>query len=93
MSVCHVVAVALGFLLLASSVAYRYLFEIAKLVRVPYPPSALFLLAIAGLTLLIIELFASVSKLNDRTIILTQQLAIFSEQIDHEQSRLSARKE
>ena len=47
-----------GFLLLASSVAYRYLFEIAKLVGVPYPPSALFLLAIAGLTLLIIELFA-----------------------------------
>ena|ERR1700734_3674626 len=73
------------FLLLASSVGYPYLFEIAKLVGVPYPPSALFFLAIAGLTLLIIELFAWVSKLNDRTRILTQQLAILHERLDDRQ--------
>lgn len=82
-----------GFLLLVSSVAYRYLFEIAKFVGVPYPPSALFFLAIAGLTLLIIELFAWVSKLNDRTRILTQQLGILTERFDRKQSGLNAREE
>jgi hypothetical protein len=46
----------------------------------------LFFLAIAGLTLLIIELFAWVSKLNDRTRVLTQQLAILSERFDREKS-------
>ena len=71
-------------LLLASSVGYRYLFQIAKLVGVPYPPSALFFLAIAGLTLLIIELFAWVSKLNDRTRVLTQQLALLRERLERE---------
>jgi hypothetical protein len=71
-------------LLVASSVGYRYLFEIAKFVGVPYPPSALFFLAIAGLTLLIIELFAWVSKLNDRTRVLAQQLAILSERVNAE---------
>jgi hypothetical protein len=69
-------------LLVASSVAYPYLFEIASLLGVPYPPSALFFLAIAGLTLLIIELFAWVSKLNDRTRVLTQQLAILRERYE-----------
>jgi hypothetical protein len=82
-----------GFLLLVSSVAYRYLFEIARFVGVPYPPSALFFLAIAGLTLLIIELFAWVSKLNDRTRILTQQLGILTERFDRKQSELRAREE
>jgi hypothetical protein len=71
-----------GFLLLLSSVAYPYLFQIAKYVGVPYPPSALFFLAISGLTLLIIELFAWVSKLNDRTRTLTQELAILRERFD-----------
>jgi hypothetical protein len=73
-------------LLLASSVGYPYLFEIAKFVGVPYPPSALFFLGIAGLTLLIIELFAWVSKLNDRTRILTQQLAVLTERIERERT-------
>jgi len=82
-----------GFLLLVSSVAYRYLFEIAKFLGVAYPPSALFFLAIAGLTLLIIELFAWVSKLNDRTRILTQQLGILRERFDRQQSELRMRKE
>jgi hypothetical protein len=71
-----------GLLLLLSSVAYPYLFEIARYVGVPYPPSALFFLAISGLTLLIIELFAWVSKLNDRTRTLTQELAILRERFD-----------
>src|ERR1039458_7875870 len=61
-------------LLVASSVGYPYLFVIAKFVGVPYPPSALFFLCIAGLTLLIIELFAWVSKLNERTRVLTQEI-------------------
>jgi hypothetical protein len=70
------------FLLVASSVGYPYLFKIASLVGVPYPPSALFFLAIAGLTLLIIELFVWASKLNDRTRVLTQQLAILRERYE-----------
>lgn len=69
-------------LLIASSVGYPYLFKIAGLVGVPYPPSALFFLAIAGLTMLVVELFAWVSKLNDRTRTLTQQLAILREQVE-----------
>ncbi len=80
-----------GFLLLVSSVAYPYLFGIARLVGVPYPPSALFFLAIAGLTILIIELFAWVSKLNDRTRILTQQLALLNERLDREQPETKTR--
>jgi hypothetical protein len=74
------------FLLMASSVGYRYLFEIARFVGVPYPPSALFFLAISALTMLIIELFAWVSKLNDRTRVLTQQLAILRERVEREQA-------
>jgi hypothetical protein len=78
-------------LLVASSIGYRYLFDIAKFVGVPYPPSALFFIAIAGLTLLIIELFAWVSKLNDRTRVLTQQLAILNERFDRERRAGSAK--
>ncbi len=37
------------FLLLASSLAFRYLFLIARLFGIPYPPSALFLIVIFGL--------------------------------------------
>ena len=80
-----------GLLLLVSSIGYPYLFKIAKLVGVPYPPSALFFLAIAGLTLLIIELFAWVSKLNDRTRVLTQQLAILQDRVDRGQARVPSR--
>jgi hypothetical protein len=71
-------------LLLASSVGYPYLFVLAKFVGVPYPPSALFFFAIAGLALLILELFVWISKLNDRTRILTQQLAILRERVNRE---------
>jgi hypothetical protein len=74
-------------LLVASSFGYPYLFVIAKFVGVPYPPSALFFLCIAGLTLLIIELFSWVSKLNDRTRVLTQDLAMLHERFDREVSR------
>jgi hypothetical protein len=77
----------IAFLLLAaSSIGYPYLFKIAGVVGVPYPPSALFFLAIAGLTLLVIELFAWVSKLNDRTRVLTQQLAILRERVETQHS-------
>jgi len=82
-------------LLLLSSVGYAYLFRIAEFVGVPYPPSALFFLAVSGLTLLIINLFAWVSRLNDRTRVLTQQIALLSEKVDNlkESSRFSLRGE
>ena len=51
---------------------------------IPYPPSALFLLAIFGLTLLVIELFSWVSKLNERSRVLAQQLAILRDSLDRE---------
>jgi len=71
-------------LLLASSLFYPFMFKFAGLVGVPYPPSALFFLAVTGLTLLIIELFAWVSKLNDRTRVLIQELAILRERFETE---------
>jgi len=71
-------------LLFASSLGFRYLFKIAELFGIPYPPSALFLLAIFGLTLLVIELFSWVSKLNERSRVLAQQLAILRDTFDRE---------
>ncbi|HZP23835.1 MAG TPA: DUF2304 domain-containing protein [Terriglobales bacterium] len=71
-------------LLLASSIGYPYLFSIAQFVGVPYPPSALFFFAIVGQTLLILELFVWISKLNDRTRVLTQQLALLREKFERE---------
>jgi len=71
-------------LLLASSLGFRYLFKIAQLFGIPYPPSALFLLVIFGLTLLIIELYSWVSKLNERSRILAQQVALLRDSLDRE---------
>jgi hypothetical protein len=71
-------------LLLLSSVGFRYIFKIAEVFGIPYPPSALFLIAIFGLTLLVIELFSWVSKLNERSRILAQQLAILRDTLDRE---------
>jgi len=71
-------------LLLGSSVGFRYLFKIAQLFGIPYPPSALFLLVIFGLTLLIIELYAWVSKLNERSRVLAQQVALLRDLLDRE---------
>jgi hypothetical protein len=71
-------------LLLLSSVGFRYIFKIAEIFGIPYPPSALFLIAIFGLTLLVIELFSWVSKLNERSRILAQQLAILRDTLDRE---------
>lgn len=71
-------------LLLASSLGFKYLFKIAELFGIPYPPSALFLLAIFGLTLLVIELFSWVSKLNERSRVLAQQVAILRDSLDRE---------
>lgn len=70
-------------LLLASSIAFPYLFRIAQFFGIPYPPSALFLLVIFGLTLLVIELFAWVSKLNDRSRVLAQQIALLSDRLSN----------
>jgi hypothetical protein len=76
---------AISFLLLfASSIGFRYLFKIAQVFGIPYPPSALFLIAIFGLTLLVIELFAWVSKLNDRSRVLAQQIALLRDALDRE---------
>jgi hypothetical protein len=69
-------------LLLASSIGFRYLFKVAQLLGIVYPPSALFLLVIFGLTLLMIELFTWVSKLNERTRALSQQLALLQDRLD-----------
>ncbi|HWP86133.1 MAG TPA: DUF2304 domain-containing protein [Terriglobia bacterium] len=75
------VSISVG-LLLASSVGFPYLFRIATLLGIPYPPSALFLLVIFGLTLLVIQLYAWVSKLNERSRALAQQVAILGERLD-----------
>jgi hypothetical protein len=75
------VSISFG-LLVASSIGFPYLFQIAAFLGIPYPPSALFLLVIFGLTMLVIQLFAWVSKLNDRSRALTQQVAILSEQLE-----------
>ncbi len=70
------------FLLVASSFAFRYLFLIARIFGIPYPPSALFLMAIFGLTLLVIELFVWISKLNERSRVLTQQVAMLWDRVE-----------
>src|SRR4051812_1652731 len=72
------VAISLG-LLVASSLGFPYLFQIAQFLGIPYPPSALFLLVIFGLTLLVIQLYAWVSKLNTRSRVLVQQVALLQE--------------
>jgi hypothetical protein len=69
-------------LLLASSLGFPYLFRIAKFLGIVYPPSALFLLAIFGLTLLVIQLFAWVSKLNERSRSLVQQVALLRDELN-----------
>jgi hypothetical protein len=71
-------------LLLGSSLGFGYLFKIAQLFGIPYPPSALFLLVIFGLTLLIIELYAWVSKLNERSRVLAQQVALLRDSLERE---------
>ena len=71
-------------LLLGSSLGFPYLFKIAQLFGIPYPPSALFLLVIFGLTLLIIELYAWVSKLNERSRVLAQEIALLRDSLDRE---------
>jgi len=75
------VAISIG-LLLASSLAFPYLFRIAQFLGIVYPPSALFLLGIFGLTLLVIQLYAWVSKLNERSRILVQQVALLGDRLN-----------
>ena len=71
-------------LLVASSLGFRQLFRISQYIGIPYPPSALFLIAIFGLTLLVMELFAWTSKLNDRTRTLTQEIALLQDRVERE---------
>jgi hypothetical protein len=80
------VAISLA-LLTISSLGYRYLFRFAELVGIPYPPSALFLLVIFGLTLLVIQLFASTSRLNERSRVLIQQVALLESELDDVSAR------
>lgn len=74
------------FFLLASSVGFPYLLMIGQLVGIPHPRSALLFLAILGLTVLVIQLFAWISKLNERTKILAQQFALLCERLDREEA-------
>ena len=74
-------------LLLASSLGFRYLFKIAQIFGIPYPPSALFLIVIFGLAMLIIELFAWVSTLNERSRVLSQQVALLWDQLEREKNK------
>lgn len=80
------VTISLG-LLLASSLGFPYLFRIARFFGIPYPPSALFLLVIFGITLLVIQLFAWVSKLNERSRALVQQVALLSDRLNRVTNR------
>jgi hypothetical protein len=74
------VAISLG-LLIASSVGYDYLFRISALLGIPTPTSALFLMAIFGLTLLVIQLFTWASLLNERSRVLVQQVALLGDEL------------
>jgi hypothetical protein len=74
-------------LLLASSFGFKYLFQIARYMGIPYAPSALFLIVIFGLTLLVIELFVWISKLNERSRILTQQVALLWDRLERSERK------
>jgi len=74
-------------LLATSSLGFPYLFRFAEFVGIPYPPSALFLLVIFGLTLLVIQLFASTSRLNERSRVLVQQVALLEQELEEISSR------
>lgn len=80
------VAIALG-LLLASSIGYDYLFRISAYLGIPTPTSALFLMAIFGLTLLVIQLFTWASRLNERSRVLVQQVALLGEELKQVHAR------
>jgi hypothetical protein len=69
-------------LLLTSSLGFRYIFKIAEVFGIPYPPSALFLIVIFGLTLLVIELFVWISRLNERSRVLAQQVALLWDRLE-----------
>ena len=74
------VAISLG-LLAASSVGYNYLFRFSTYLGIPTPTSALFLMAIFGLTLLVIQLFVWASRLNERSRVLAQQVALLGDEM------------
>lgn len=80
------VAISVG-LLLASSVGYSYLFRISAYLGIPTPTSALFLMAIFGLTLLVIQLFTWASRLNERSRVLVQQMALLADELKQVNAR------
>mgnify|MGYP003346397693 CR=1 FL=1 len=81
------VAISLG-MLLASSVGYNHLFRISAYLGIPTPTSALFLMAIFGLTLLVIQLFTWASRLNERTRVLAQQVALLGDELKQINARM-----
>ena len=83
------VAISLG-LLVASSIGYNYLFRISTYLGIPTPASALFLMAIFGLTLLVIQLFVWASRLNERSRVLAQQLALLGDELKRVTERTRA---
>jgi len=74
-------------LLLTSSFGFRYIFKIAQVFGIPYPPSALFLIVIFGLTLLVIELFVWISRLNERSRVLAQQVALLWDRLERSEAQ------
>lgn len=58
--------------------------EVAALVGVAYPPSALFLIAFAFILLLLLHFSIAVSRLSEQTKILAQRLALLEERQRHE---------
>lgn len=64
-----------------SSFAFSHLFEIARLVGVVYPPSALFLLALLFLLVFTLYLSTAISRLSDQAKVLAQELALLRFQV------------
>lgn len=62
--------------------------EVAALVGVAYPPSALFLIAFAFILLLLLHFSIAVSRLSEQTKILAQRLALLEERQRHEAARV-----
>src|SRR5579871_4370689 len=70
------------FLLLASSFGFRYLFVIPRTAEISYTASGVSFIVNAGLAVLVIELFVWISKLNDRSRVLTQQVALLWDRLE-----------
>jgi hypothetical protein len=56
--------------------------EIASLIGIEYPPSALFLIAFGFVLLLLLHFSVAVSRLSDQSKVLAQRLAIMEERLN-----------